>query len=105
MRTTSRFLGSHHTGREAIAAAYLPLFRKLLKGTRLRIDITQVRFLTPDVALLHADAAVVRRRRNRRKSRVNTSVAVRADGRWLLVASQNTTRRRFAETLISTLFS
>lgn len=98
------FLGSHHTGREAIAAAYLPLFRTLLKGTRLRIDVTQVRFLTPDVALIHADAAVVRRQRNRRNNRVNTSVAVRADGRWLLAASQNTTRRRFAETLISTLF-
>ncbi|BCP02791.1 hypothetical protein MINTM019_02470 [Mycobacterium paraintracellulare] len=27
------FLGAHHTGRDAIAASYAPLFRKLLKGT------------------------------------------------------------------------
>lgn len=41
------FLGSHYTGRDAIAASYVPLFRRLLKGTRLLIDITEVRFLTP----------------------------------------------------------
>jgi uncharacterized protein (TIGR02246 family) len=101
------FLGSHYTGREAIAASYVPLFRKLLKGSRLQIDITRVRFLTPDVALIHANATVVKkaRQRNRRNARVNTSVAVRIDGRWRLAASQNTTHRRLAEKLMNTLFS
>lgn len=97
------FLGSHYKGREAIAASYVPLFRKLLKGTRLQINVSQVRFLTPDVALIHATAAVVKkpRQRNRRNARVNTSVAVRTDGRWLLAASHNTTHRRLAEALIA----
>jgi uncharacterized protein (TIGR02246 family) len=101
------FLGSHYTGREAIAASYVPLFRKLLKGSRLQIDITRVRFLTPDVALIHANATVVKkaRQRNRRNARVNTSVAARIDGRWRLAASQNTTHRRLAEKLMATLFS
>lgn len=100
------FLGSHYTGRDAIAASYVPLFRKLLKKTQLSIDITQVRFLTPDVALVHANASVVRgARRNRRSARVNTSVAVRIDGRWRLAASQNTTHRRLAERLMTKLFS
>lgn len=101
------FLGSHYTGRDAIAASYVPLFRRLLKGTRLLIDVTEVRFLTPDVALVHANASVVKgaRRRNRRTARVNTSVAVRADGRWQLAASQNTTHRRVAEALMAKLFS
>ncbi len=101
------FLGSHYTGRDAIAASYVPLFRKLLKKTQLRIDITQVRFLTPDVALIHANASVVKgaRRRNRRSARVNTSVAVRTDGRWRLAASQNTTHRRLAERLMAKVFS
>jgi uncharacterized protein (TIGR02246 family) len=101
------FLGSHYTGREAIAASYVPLFRKLLKGSRLKIDITRVRFLTPDVALIHANAAVVKKARqhNRRNARVNTSVAVRIDGRWRLAASQNTTHRRLAEKLMTALFS
>jgi uncharacterized protein (TIGR02246 family) len=95
------FLGSHHKGREAIVASYVPLFKKLLRGSRLDIEVTQLRFLTPDVAPIHTDAAVVKgaRRRNRR-NRVNSSIAVSTNGQWLLAASQNTTHRRFAEKIM-----
>ena len=101
------FLGSHHKGRDAIAASYAPLFKKLLKGSRLDTEITQLRFLTPDVALIQAKAAVVKRarRRHRHNTRVNTSIAVRTDAGWLLAASQNTTPRRFAEKLMGKVFS
>ncbi|WP_141772818.1 SgcJ/EcaC family oxidoreductase [Mycobacterium malmoense] len=101
------FLGSHYKGREAIAASYVSLFKKLLKGSRLDFEITQLRFLTPDVALIHAKGAVAKgiRRSNRRNARVNTSVAVRTDGRWLFAASQNTTHRRFAEKLMRKFIS
>lgn len=97
------FLGSHHKGREAIAAAYAPLFKKLLQGSRLDTEITQLRFLTPDVALIVANGTVVRRgrRRRRRNIRVNTSIAVRTDDGWLLAVSQNTTHRRLAEKLMA----
>src|ERR1700744_3097257 len=54
------FLGTHYKGRDAITASYIPLFAKLLKGSQLKVDITQLRFLTPDVALIHSKAAVVR---------------------------------------------
>lgn len=100
------FLGSHLHGRDAIAASYAPLFRKLLHGSRLNIEITQVRFLNSDVALVHATAAVIRRgRRNHRTSRINTSVAIRTTDGWLLTASQNTTRRPLAEALVHKLTS
>jgi uncharacterized protein (TIGR02246 family) len=101
------FLGSHYKGRAAIAASYVPLFRKLVKGSRLDFEITQLRFITPDVALIHANGAVVkrRRRRGRRGTRVTTTIAVRTDGRWQLAASQNTTHRRFAERLLGTFIS
>ncbi|MDT5274357.1 MAG: hypothetical protein QOG95_1289, partial [Mycobacterium sp.] len=101
------FLGSHYRGREAIAASYVPLFTKLLKGSRLATEITQLRFLTPDVALIHAKAAVLKkgRRRTRGNNRVNITIAVRTDGRWLLAASQNTTHRRLAEKLFRKLAS
>jgi uncharacterized protein (TIGR02246 family) len=101
------FLGSHYQGREAIAASYAPLFKKLLKGSHLDAEITQLRFLTPDVALIQANAAVRKgtRRRHRRTNRVNTSIAVRTDDGWLLAASQNTTYRRFAQKLMNTLAS
>lgn len=101
------FLGGHHKGRAAIAAAYAPLFERLLRGSRLDIEITQLRFLTPDVALIHTNATVVKRARkpNRRNARVNTTIALPTDGRWLLAASQNTTHRRLAEKLLGKLVS
>jgi uncharacterized protein (TIGR02246 family) len=78
------FLGSHYKGRAAIAASYAPLFKKLLKGSRLDFEITQLRFLTPDVALVHAEGAVVigRRQRSRRNTRVTppSPCAPTADG-------------------------
>lgn len=99
------FLGSRHKGRAAIATSYAPLFKKLLRGTRLRTQITQVRYLTPDVALIQARAAVTQQGRkwNRRPERINTSIAVRTDGGWLLAASQNTTHRRLAGKLLGGL--
>jgi uncharacterized protein (TIGR02246 family) len=51
-----------------------------------------VRFLTPEVALVRSNAAVARaRKRTRGNARLNTSIAVRIEGRWLFAASQNTT--------------
>jgi uncharacterized protein (TIGR02246 family) len=99
------FLGSHYKGRDAIAASYAPLFKKLLKGSRPDFEITQLRFLTPDMAIIHAKGAVAKRtrRRYRRNTRVNTTIAVRTDRRWLIAASQNTTHRRLAEKLMNKL--
>jgi len=101
------FLGGHYTGREAIATSYAPLFRKLLKGSRLATDVIQLRFLTPDVALVRANAAVNKgaRRPSSGSSRVNTSIAVRTADGWLLAASHNTTHRWFAEKLMDKLIS
>jgi uncharacterized protein (TIGR02246 family) len=100
------FLGTRYKGRKAIAASYIPLFKKLLRGSHLEIEILQVRFLTPDVALVLSNAAVLRTQRsNRRNIRVNNSIAVRLDGQWLFAASQNTTHRRLAEKLTRALFS
>jgi hypothetical protein len=64
-------------------------------------------FLTPDVALIHANGTVLKgaRRRNRRNTRVNTSIAVRTDGGWPLAASQNTTHRRLIEKLMGKFVS
>lgn len=99
------FLGHHYKGSEAIAAAYAPLFQKLLRGSRLHTEITDLRFLTPSVALIRSNAAVTKRgrQRNRRGARVNTSVAVRTSEGWLLAASQNTTHRRLADKLMQKL--
>lgn len=105
------FLGSHYQGREAIAASCeVPragsLFKRLLRGTRLQLQITHLRFLTPDVAVVHATCGAARGARpSRRNLRTNTSIAVRTADGWLLAASQNTTQRPLAERLTSKLVS
>lgn len=100
------FLGSRYEGRAAIAASYAPLFKKLLRGSRLNIHISQLRFLTPDVALVQSDAAVTKgSRQTRGNTRINTTIAVRTGDGWQLAASQNTSHRRIAEKLLGKLFS
>ncbi|OBG38227.1 MULTISPECIES: SgcJ/EcaC family oxidoreductase [Mycolicibacter] len=100
------FLGDRYQGREAIAASYAPLFAKLLRGTRLELQASTLRFVTPDVALVHSRAAVAKSARRRNRGvRINTSVAVRTDTGWLLTSSQNTTHRRLAQRLMRTLVS
>lgn len=97
------WLGSHFKGRAAIAASHVPLFEKYLKGTRLDGEITRFRFLTPDVAVVHGKGAVLKgkQRRTRRNTKVQTTVAVRQDGQWLLAAFQNTKYHWVLETLAS----
>ena len=87
------FQGSAPTDRAADGAAIRELLRRQQNGW-------------DSVALIHADAAVTKRgRQSRRPSRINTSVAVRTADGWMLAASQNTTRRRLAETLLQKLAS
>lgn len=105
------FLGGHYRGRDAIAASCeVPragsVFKRLLRGGRLKLQITDLRFVTPDVAVVHAVCGATRGQRLRgRNVRVNTSVAVRTVDGWLLAASQNTTRRPVVERLTSKVVS
>ncbi|MGB3473455.1 MAG: SgcJ/EcaC family oxidoreductase [Mycobacterium sp.] len=97
------FLGARHQGREAIATSYGPLFAKLLRGSRLELEVCGLRFVTPDVALIHCYAVVTKKAPGR--TRINTSVAVRTGDGWRLASSQNTTHRRLAQRLMHTLVS
>ena len=105
------FLGTHYHGRDAIASCYevpraTSLFRKLTRGARLHVEISQLRFLTSDVAVVHATGGVMKGSRpSRRSQRTNTSIAVRTDQGWFLAASQNTTRRIALELLLNKLLS
>jgi uncharacterized protein (TIGR02246 family) len=106
------FLGGHYRGRAAIAASCeVPrastLFKKFLRTARLDVEVIALRFLTPDVALIHANGGLVKpgRRHNGRNRRTNTSVAVRTEHGWLLAASHNTTQRPITEKLLSVLIT
>src|SRR5262245_45362680 len=75
------FVGSHYQGRSAIEACHVPVFTRWQKHSRLDAEITGLRFLGPDVALVHTKGAVVKgtRRRTRRNTKLQTYVAVRQD--------------------------
>ena len=87
------FDGMHFQGRDEIVAFHQPLFDKWLKGTRLVGEVNSVRFLSPDVALMHTRGGTVMRGRSRpapERDSIQTLVAIKRDGEWRLAAFQNT---------------
>ena len=87
------FDGTHFKGRGEIAPFHKELFEKWLKGTRLVGEVKDVRFLSPDVALMHAVGSTVMRGKSEpspERYSIQTLVATREDGEWRLAAFQNT---------------
>jgi uncharacterized protein (TIGR02246 family) len=88
------FDGTHFKGRQEIAPFHQQLFDKWLKGSRLVGQVKDVRFLSPDVALMHAVGGTVMRGKSEpspERDSIQTLVARRQeDGEWRLAAFQNT---------------
>jgi uncharacterized protein (TIGR02246 family) len=85
------FDGSHTKGRRAIAASHQKLFDSWLKGTRLVGRITGLRFLGPDVALVHATGGTLMPGKDKPvRPSIQTFVAVNREGTWLFTAFHNT---------------
>src|SRR5262245_54480006 len=55
------FDGTHFRGRKEITPFHQRLFDTYLKGTRLVGSVTDVRFLSPDVAVAHARGGTIMR--------------------------------------------
>ncbi|QYJ16023.1 hypothetical protein Rxycam_01853 [Rubrobacter xylanophilus DSM 9941] len=87
------FDGTHIRGRAEISASHQRLFDGFLKGTRLTGRIESLRFLGPDVALIHATGNTVMPGKSgpspERRS-IQTLVALRRDGQWRFAAFHNT---------------
>jgi uncharacterized protein (TIGR02246 family) len=97
------FDGSRMYGREQIADGHRELFARYLRGSILYSERTEITFPTPDVAIIHARGAVLKRGQqtpSKRRMSVNTTVAARRDGHWCLVAFHNTRYRPFSRTLL-----
>ena len=88
------FDGTYFKGREEIAPFHQELFDKWLKGTRLVGKVEEVRFLSPEVAVMHAVGSTVMRGKSEpspERDSIQTLVAVREkDDEWRLAAFQNT---------------
>ena len=95
--TYATFVGTVYRGRADIARSHQALFDKFLKGTRMYGEIDEIRFLTPDVAVLvsHGD---VGKKAPKKPGKVQTYTIVReADGHWRVAAFHNTKRKGVME--------
>ena len=100
------FDGTRFRGRDDLVRFHDPLFKTHLKGTRLVGDVTDVRFLGTDVAVVHAHGGTVPRGKREaapERDSVQTLVAVKRDGRWKFVAFQNTRVRPIGKSALGTL--
>jgi uncharacterized protein (TIGR02246 family) len=87
------FDGMHFRGRKEIAPFHQRLFETYLKGTRLVGKVSDVRFLSSDVAVSHAVGGTIMRGKSAaspERDSIQTLVAVRHRGDWRFAAFQNT---------------
>ena len=100
------FDGSRFKGRQAIAQFHQPVFDTHLKGTRLVGDVTGVRFLSSEIALVHALGGTVMRGKSAPtadRDSIQTLVAIKSGGQWRLDAFQNTRVRPIGRSTAGTL--
>ncbi|MDZ4299022.1 MAG: SgcJ/EcaC family oxidoreductase [Moraxellaceae bacterium] len=100
------FDGTHFEGRQQISSFHQPLFEKWLRGTRLVGQIKSVRFLSPDVAVMHAVGSTIMRGESKPspiRDSIQTLVARRKDGEWRLAAFQNTRLRPMSRSFASVM--
>ena len=87
------FDGVRFRQREELVRFHEPLFKTHLRGTRLVGDVTDVRFVSADVAVMHATGGTIPRGATRpapERASIQTLVATRRGDEWRLVAFQNT---------------
>jgi len=100
------FDGTRFRGRSELVRSHEPLFRTHLKGTRLVGDVTDVRFLGHDAAVVHAQGGTIMRGRSTpspERDSIQTLVAVKRESEWRLVAFQNTRVRPIGRNVLGTL--
>jgi uncharacterized protein (TIGR02246 family) len=100
------FDGSLMRGRGQIAATHQEVFDRWMKGTRLVEEWTEIRFLGPDVAIVHTLGGTVMRGKSEptpERDSVQTLVAVREARGWSFVSFQNTRIRPIGAGAVSAL--
>jgi uncharacterized protein (TIGR02246 family) len=96
------FVGTRYRGRAKIVETHAALWSRFLRGSRLAYEVSDVRFVTADVAVVTGVGRVLRSRFSRpRPDKVQTYVAVREAGRWLFAAFHNTKRHPLMELVAS----
>ncbi|MFF4341315.1 SgcJ/EcaC family oxidoreductase [Kitasatospora sp. NPDC001540] len=97
--TDVTYVGTVYRGGPEIGRAHQALFDSFLKGTRLDLELIDLRFHGPDTAVAVARGDVRKRTAKAGQlGKVATYTVVReADGRWRIAAVQKTARRPLME--------
>ena len=100
------FDGTRFKGRKEIASFHQQLFDRWMKGTRLVGQVEDVRFLSPDVAVMYAVGGTVmpgKTKPSPERDSIQTLVATRQGGEWRLAAFQNTRVRPIGRNAVAFL--
>ena len=85
--------GKHVKGREVIALGHQYIFNTVFKGSRVKGQVKDIRFLSADIALLHAEGVLQLPGQAGvafEQPSTMTIVAIRQTDRWGFTAFQNT---------------
>lgn len=83
--------GTHYQGRRAIEKSHQEIFTTFFKGSRLEGKMTKLRFLTPEIAIIHRVGHILLPEDSEEKnSSIQTLVAVKRQDTWHFAAFQNT---------------
>lgn len=103
------FDGTHRKGCEENAVAHQQLFDTWLKGTRLTGQIKGIRFLSPEIAIVHAVGGMLMTKHSTQPKRqsIQTLIAVKNAGSWRFTAFHNcrVQQRNWLQSLILGLFT
>ncbi|MFD7528500.1 SgcJ/EcaC family oxidoreductase [Streptomyces sp. NPDC059849] len=103
--TYTTFVGTHYTGRKDIADAHRALFDGFLDGSKLADSFLDIRFLSPDTAVVTSRGDTYTGDEPDELSKIQTYTLVREpDGEWRIAAFHNTQRQSVMER-VSFLFS
>jgi uncharacterized protein (TIGR02246 family) len=100
------FDGTKFNGRAEIGPFHDRLFKTHLAGTRLVGQVTSVRFLADDIAVVTAFGGTIARGKTApspERDSLQTLVAVKRDGTWTLEAFQNTRLRPMGRNFTGTI--
>ena len=82
--------GMYIKGRSAIESGHQQIFDTIYKDTQLKLNVTQIRFLRPDVAVIHVTGQRVGPSKELTQDARLTLVMTKEKQGWTIAAFQNT---------------
>ncbi|PPI98636.1 SgcJ/EcaC family oxidoreductase [Nocardia nova] len=97
--TDVTYLGSVYHGGSEIGSAHQALFDSFLKGTRLTVDIVEIRHYGSDTAVIVTRGESAKGQAKKLGKLATYTVVRESDGRWRIAAVQKTQRKTLMEAL------